>query len=317
MLLLRIVLVTLLGCTLNPYSFAGETREIAITIDDLPFVGSGTSTPTHLKRTQERFMAIVNALVDHQVPATGFVIGEAVAKNEWDLLQTFRNQGFALGNHTYTHQSLGALSAEKYINDIERADVKLAPVLTEPKYFRYPYLAEGKGAKRQKVLNYLAAHQYIVAPVTIDSKDYRFNSRFSHLSYQKRTQVLPELKKRYLAYIWQQTQAAERRSTHSKQILLLHANLLNSLCLNDILQMYEEKGYKFISLAEALKDVSPSAAAYHKKKNRFTRKFKKEILNPVMSYEIDNIPGSEWQMLHQINPTLTLNSNTSLIWKKM
>ncbi len=307
MLLLRMVLVTLLGCMLISNSFAGETREIAITIDDLPFVGSGTSTPAHLKRTQERFMAIVNALVDHQVPATGFVIGEAVAKNEWDLLQTFRNQGFALGNHTYTHQSLGAISAEKYINDIERADVRLAPVLTEPKYFRYPYLAEGKGAKRQKVLNYLAAHQYIVAPVTIDSKDYKFNARFSHLPYKQRVQLLPQLKKRYLNYIWGQTQAAERRSANTKQILLLHANLLNSLCLHDILQMYEEKGYKFISLGEALKVSSPGPTVFHKK--RRVKKIAKKNSDVVFTYNIENILGSEWQILSQIHNFPDLMAN--------
>lgn len=143
--------VTLLFCILNSPCFA-EEKEIAITIDDLPFVGSGTSTPASLKRTQDRFMAIVKALVDNQVPATGFAIGGAVAKNEWDLLETFRNQGFALGNHTYTHKSLNNMSADKYISDIDRADTVLAPVMTEPKYFRYPYLAEGKGQKNKKYL---------------------------------------------------------------------------------------------------------------------------------------------------------------------
>ena len=83
-------------CLFNTNVFA--ENEIAITIDDLPFVGSGTSTPASFKRTQDRFMAIVNALVDNQVPATGFAIGGAIAKNEWEFLETFRNQGFTLGN---------------------------------------------------------------------------------------------------------------------------------------------------------------------------------------------------------------------------
>lgn len=251
MLLQRIITVSFLFCALNVSAFATQEREIAITIDDLPFVGSGSSTPSSLKRTQDRFMAIVKALVDNQVPATGFAIGGAVAKNEWDLLETFRNQGFALGNHTYTHRSLGAISANKYIEDIERADTRLAPVLTEPKYFRYPYLAEGTGAKKQKVMDYLAAHQYIIAPVTIDSKDYEFNAQFYRLPYSKRAQNLKQFKKRYLAYIWKQTLAAEKNRP-GKQILLIHANLLNSLCLEDIIELYKKNGYKFISLAEAL-----------------------------------------------------------------
>ncbi|KTD40752.1 polysaccharide deacetylase family protein [Legionella parisiensis] len=254
-MLLRWAGVTFLSCILTSPCFA-EEKEIAITIDDLPFVGSGSSTPASLKRTQNRFMAIVNALVNNQVPATGFVIGEAVAKNEWDLLETFRNQGFALGNHTYTHKSLNNMSADKYIADIDRADTVLAPVLTEPKYFRYPYLAEGTGQKKQKVHDYLAAHQYTIAPVTIDSKDYEFNARFYRIPYRKRAQNLPSFKKRYLAYIWQQTLRAEKnaKGKNVKQILLIHANLLNSLCLEDIIEMYRKNGYKFISLADALKD---------------------------------------------------------------
>lgn len=256
-MLIRWLGVASLFCLLNTPCFA-EEHEIAITIDDLPFVGSGTSTPGNLKRTQERFMAIVNTLVENQVPATGFAIGGAIAKNEWDLLETFRNQGFTLGNHTYTHHSLNGMSAEKYIADIERADIKLTPVMTQPKYFRYPYLAEGAGEKRQKVHEWLAEHQYTIAPVTIDSKDYEFNAQFYRIPYSKRPANLAQFKKRYLDFIWKQTLRAEQKAKKAggqpvKHILLIHANLLNSLCLPDIIELYKSHGYKFISLEDALK----------------------------------------------------------------
>lgn len=264
-------------CFFNSNLFA--ENQIAITIDDLPFVGSGTSTPANFKRTQDRFMAIVNALVDNQVPATGFVIGGAVAKNEWEFLEAFRSHGFNLGNHTYTHESLNSESADKYIADIARADTRLTQVMTEPKYFRYPYLAEGKGEKKQKVLNYLAEHHYTVAPVTVDSKDYEFNAQFYRIPYRQRAQRLEQFKKRYLAFIWQQTLKAEKRAKKidgqpTKQILLIHANLLNSLCLDDIIKLYKSNGYKFITLDEALKgnaaqainDSAPSASVAPEKK---------------------------------------------------
>ncbi len=268
-------------CLFNTSVFA--ENEIAITIDDLPFVGSGTSTPANLKRTQERFMALVNTLVENQVPATGFAIGGAIAKNEWEFLEIFRNQGFTLGNHTYTHRSLNGESADKYIADIERADTILTPVMTEPKYFRYPYLAEGKGEKKQKVLEYLTENHYTVAPVTIDSKDYEFNAQFYRIPYRQRAQRLEQFKKRYLAFIWQQTLRAEKKAKRVdgqpvKQILLIHANLLNSLCLGDIIELYRKNGYKFISLGDALKgntapvinDVSPQAVSGSEKKKTET-----------------------------------------------
>jgi peptidoglycan/xylan/chitin deacetylase (PgdA/CDA1 family) len=251
------------------YCYA-EEKEIALTIDDLPFVGSGTNTPGNLKRTQDRFMALVNALVDNQVPATGFVIGGAIAKNAWPLLQTFREKGFNLGNHTYTHRSLNGLSSEKYIADIERADKVLTPIMTEPKYFRFPYLAEGQGEKKQQVREYLTAHQYIIAPVTIDSKDYEFNAQFYRIPYRSRPKAIASFKKRYLAYIWQQTLRAEKKADGKpvKQILLIHANLLNSLCLGDIIELYKKNGYRFISLDEALRgNIAPTINASNNLKN--------------------------------------------------
>jgi peptidoglycan/xylan/chitin deacetylase (PgdA/CDA1 family) len=241
-----------------------QGNQIAITIDDLPFVGSGTSTQSNLKRTQDRFMAIVNTLTENQVPATGFIIAGAISKSEWPLLETFRNSGLTLGNHTYSHKSLNGVSAEKYIKDVDKADSILSSVMTEPKYFRYPYLAESSGDKKQQVLNYLHEHNYTVAPVTVDSKDYEFNAQFYRIPYRQRPVRLAQFKKRYLAFIWQQTLKAERKAQKAnkaepyKQVLLIHANLLNSLCLNDIIKMYKEHGYTFISLEDALKgDTAP------------------------------------------------------------
>lgn len=256
-MLLRRLSATVLLVLIHNASFAQE-YEIAITIDDLPFVGSGTNTPGNYKRTQERFMAIVKTLVDNQVPATGFAIGGAIAKNEWDFLTTFRDQGLTIGNHTYTHKSLNGMTAEKYIEDIEKADTVLAPVLTQPKYFRYPYLAEGKGEKKDKVHEYLAAHNYTIAPVTVDSKDYEFNARFYRIPYGQRAKGIQHFKKGYLAFIWQQTLKANKKAKvvegqPIKHILLIHANLLNSLVLGDIIELYRKNGYKFITLEDALK----------------------------------------------------------------
>lgn len=256
MLVNRLGAMILFGL-LNTALFA-QDHEIAITIDDLPFVGSGTSRPKDFQRTQERFSALVKILIDNQVPATGFVIGGAIAKNQWDFLTTFRDQGLSLGNHTYTHKSLNGMTAEKYIADIEKADTVLTPVMTQPKYFRYPYLAEGKGEKKQKVQEYLAAHGYTIAPVTVDSKDYEFNARFYRIPYSQRLKSIDKFKQNYLAYIWQQTLRADKRAKlvegqPIKHILLIHANLLNSLVLGDIIELYRKNGYKFITLEEALK----------------------------------------------------------------
>ena len=242
------------------YYCIGDTREIAITIDDLPLVASRMNTPGNQQRSTERFNRIIEVLVENKVPATGFVIAGAIERGQWAFLEQFRDAGLTIGNHTYSHYNLNQMSAEKYIADLDRADRVLAPLITSPKYFRYPYLAEGNKNTRPKVLAYLAEHNYVIAPVTIDSKDFQFNEELYKVPFRARENYVNKVKPRYLAYIWKQTEKAEKRADGepTKQILLIHANLLNSYVLEDVIKLYKDHGYTFITLTEALKNPAPA-----------------------------------------------------------
>lgn len=133
------IALMLLFCLQNT-SFA-QKKYISITIDDLPFVGEYRNF--HLNM-------MINSMTEQQVPATGFIIASEVRKNNWEILHKFRDAGFALGNHTLSHANLNKLDAKDYIHEIKAADTILLPVLTEPKYFRYPYLAMSSGQKKKK-----------------------------------------------------------------------------------------------------------------------------------------------------------------------
>lgn len=232
-----------------------QTKEIALTLDDLPFVGEAKNF--HLNM-------IIDTLKASEVPATGFVIASEVQKNNWEVLHRFREAGFGLGNHTLSHANLNQLNADSYIREIDTADHLLTSVLTQPKYFRYPYLASGTGNKKEQVTNYLLSKHYRVAPVTIDSKDFVFNQLLLSVPESERRHFLTILKPCYLDFIWQQTRQAEEhsRAAHKPdevQILLLHANLLSAYTLSDIIHLYQEHGYRFVSLGDAL----ASAAERH------------------------------------------------------
>lgn len=228
-------------------AFATE-RRIAITIDDLPFVGEGKNL--HLNK-------IIDVLEDYHIPATGFIIGETVAPSNWPVLTRFRNIG-TLGNHTFTHPNLNKVDAQTYLEDIAKAEEKLAPLLSKPKYFRFPYLAMGDPEKKDIVLNYLASNHYHIAPITIDSKDFIFNQELLSVPEEERRDFFRELEPVYLDYIFLKTIDAEtlNQQQHAQQraqILLLHANLLNAYALSDVLQFFRKRGYRFVSLKEALK----------------------------------------------------------------
>ena len=287
--------LALIGFSLSTACFAtepaGQTqdREIAITIDDLPFVGSANGDATKLQREHDRFLKIMQALIDNKVPATGFVIAGSIEKGQWELLEAFHQAGFILGNHTFSHANLNTTKADKYIDNVDQADKMLTPLMSETKYFRYPYLAESSGEKKRLVTDYLSAHQYVIAPVTIDSKDFIFNEQLYRIPYRMREKSLEQLKRRYLAYIWNQTLKAENRAQKegkpAKQILLIHANLLNSYLLGDIIELYKQKGYRFISLSDALKAPAPAITApSDAPKEQFEMIFHDSVLNSLFRH---------------------------------
>lgn len=259
----RYFLIVMMSCLPFFSALAEDTRQIAITIDDLPFVGTTHNKPGNLRREHDRFMRILQSLIDHQVPATGFVVAGTIEKDQWQLLENFHNAGFVIGNHTYSHANLNRTNADKYIHDIEKADEILTPLMSKPKYFRYPYLAEGKGETKQAVYEFLINHGYQIAPVTVDSKDFRFNAQLLAIHWRNRDKHLNRIKQRYLDYIWRQTLKAEKKAHGKpvKQILLIHANLLNSHALGDIIQMYKDHGYEFITLSDALTPVQEDTSS--------------------------------------------------------
>jgi peptidoglycan-N-acetylglucosamine deacetylase len=245
----HIALKGLIFIVISQLSFAQE-RLVALTIDDLPFVGPVNNQ----KGDVNRFTKLVSQLDERQVPATGFIIAGSIAKGQEELLDYFKQKGYSLGNHTYNHINLNRVGARRYIADLEKSEERLQGILTFPKYFRYPYLAEGRGKDKADVLEYLQNHNYVVAPVTIDTKDYKFNGRLLAVNWKIRERRLEGIKKDYLAYINKQINEAEKiHGPERPEILLVHANLLNSHAMGDVIDLFKNRGYRFISLDEALR----------------------------------------------------------------
>jgi len=242
-ILIAILLLIPIATYLDPthQSCTPAQREIAITIDDLPI-------------DNQYFEKISQTLIAHKAPAIGFVIAQRVNSKNLKDLEQFRQNGFLIGSHSYSHLKLRKVSAQEYIHDLTMADKILTPIMTTPKYFRYPYLSQGRWNKKYQVRDYLEKNHYVIAPVTIDAKDSNFNLELMTQQQTNNPEYMSNLKHHYLAYVWKQTIKAEQnyRCNIKKQILLIHANRLNSYFLNDLLTMYEKKGYRFINFNDAL-----------------------------------------------------------------
>jgi len=234
-------------------------KEVALTIDDLPFVGNAKGNPKKLKREERRYYMIIDTLRSYNVPAMGFVVAGAIEPGQMALLEQFKQDGNIIANHSYSHRALGS-NATRFIKDLDKADKILAPLMSDPKYFRYPYLATGRGCKAYlAVRKYLKEHNYVIVPVTIDGKDFSLNYQLYAVPYSARKSRLPYFRQRYLNRVRNNIHKAERQTEKKagrpvKQIFLIHMNLLNAYFLGDIIQLFRDEGYKFITVPEALED---------------------------------------------------------------
>ena len=250
-----------LGVLLLSCAAAGANREVAITIDDLPRGGDGGGrTFADIRAMTERLLAPFR---EQTIPLTGFVHPgrtELAAPDLRRILELWLEAGADLGNHTWSHADLNRVPVAEYEQDILKAEATLRPMVEargkKLEFFRYPMLHAGPTAETKRAIEeFLAAHHYKNAPVTFDNSDYMFAAAY----------VRPELRARvtreYVPYLESLVSFFERRSVEVvgrefPQIMLLHANELNSRTMPDILGMFRRRGYRFVALDEALNDAA-------------------------------------------------------------
>lgn len=228
------------------------TVPLAVTIDDLPFVGptrGGESVEDALGR-------IARVLAQRDVPTTGFVVcdrleGEAAAFAKWT------SAGLGVANHSTAHKDIDAMSPEDWIADVRGCRDRLATVTgTTPKYFRYPMLHTGRTRERRDAgFAALDSLGHVRAPVSIDTGEWVLARAYAKASDER----AKEIGDAYVAHLRLAARhyrrvAVERTGREVAQVLLLHANALAADHLGRVLTTLEEEGFRFVSLDEALKD---------------------------------------------------------------
>ncbi len=246
---------------------SGEIR-LAITIDDMPGSAALPDGYTHVRLMTE----LVSALRGHGVAnATGFVIGERVvgSPDSRAVLEIWLQAGYELGNHTYWHRPLDQVSVPQFLDDLAQMDPIMKEVATwsgrAPRYFRYPYLEEGRTSEDRKLLTRtLAEYGYTSVRVALDFSDWAWADPYARCMRRGDSHALALLSRSYLenagAYLAWSVAAAHRLGRPSlPQVLLLHANVATAQNLDALLSKYERAGVRYVSLAEALSDPAYTA----------------------------------------------------------
>lgn len=248
----RILLLLIFSLFVNNAAFS---LEVAITIDDLPAVrNENAATQTAINKK------ILYALAKYEIKATGFVneiklyFDPANTAKRIDILRLWVANGHELGNHTYSHKFFSKTSLEDFEKEVIRGEKVSKKLMAEAgktmHYFRYPYLDLGKNIEtRQQFEQFLTQLGYTVAPVTIDTSDWKFNKTLLERPYDRE-----EIIAQYLAYTRKVFHNHKTNGKNIKQhIWLLHANLINSYVMEDLLKIVAENGYTFVPLEKVVK----------------------------------------------------------------
>jgi peptidoglycan-N-acetylglucosamine deacetylase len=236
--------------------------QVSITMDDFFWQNA-----IH-QSAAERNKAILGTLKAHSHRAALFVIGRNVESDEGkQLLAEWNQAGHLIGNHTYSHQNLHgpSMTVQAYTDDILRAEALLKDSSGFKKYFRFPMLKEGDTAeKRDGVRSFLDKHRYRVGHVTIDTADWAISPRLTERLKSQPSADLKPYRDFYLEHIWDRAQYYDTLARRVlgrpvKHTLLVHYNLLNGLFLDDLMKMFESKGWKFVDADQAFTDPVFSA----------------------------------------------------------
>jgi len=245
----------------------GPKKQVAITIDDLP-LGGGDGGPCDFQSVRRMTERLLAPFIAQRVPVTGFV-NEGRCRNMTPrelrmVLDMWLDAGADLGNHTFSHADLSRTPVAQFEEEIIRGETVTRAALAgrgrRLRYFRHPYLHAGLDMEtRRAIEDFLAAHGYRVAPVTLDNSDYMFAAVYGSALGGGDRAMVERATEAYVPYLesvvaFFESRAREVAGHAFPQILLLHANRLNAESMSAVLQMLRSRGYEFVTLDQALED---------------------------------------------------------------
>ena len=262
------VFIVLLGAAATSEA---QTRSVAITIDDLPFVTSNASRPMGPPDAIVAAQAnhkLLDVLAKHHVPVTGFVIEKSVntlgREAGTAMLREWTTRGFDLGNHSYAHPSFNDLTVAQMEDQVVRGEATFAPLMREAgrkvEFFRFPFNQTGDTKEKHDAMAaFLAERGYRLASCTIEVEDWMYTQKYFLTMAGHDDAATARLRADYLRFMGAQVDyfAGLNRQIFGyepPEVMLLHENQLNADLMEEILQLFEQRGYRFVSLSDAESD---------------------------------------------------------------
>ncbi|WP_130736777.1 polysaccharide deacetylase family protein [Flavobacterium sp. J27] len=267
----RLFIITL--SVFGQLTFA-QQKSIAITIDDVP---------NTIKYQKDNFNPLLLQKLDSlEVLFTIFINEDKIYKtkfldkNNKVLEQWIKDERAIIGNHTYSHPRYSEVGFANFIKDIEQGEKLTKQYASkynkEVKYFRFPFNDMGKDSiQHMQIREYLKSKNYTIAPFTIESSDWMFNTVYQHYldtGESEKAKVIGEqyVEKTLELVAFYETMANTIYNRPIKQIYLCHDNAINTDYLVEIISRLKKEDYNIISFEESLTDsIYNQEDTYYKK----------------------------------------------------
>ena len=240
-----------------------------------PVVISVQKTPTAVKGNSPEANSttariLIEKLKAHNIPAIGFVLGGVISDGEnlyperADIVRMWRDAGLEVGIGNFRHLWFYDTPYEDFVAGVEKNEAITRKILAEKnlplRYFSYPYLNTGKTAEdRTRFEAWLASRGMVPVKYTFDNQEWMYSYAYNQARAQNDAGAMNEVRAAFLKYMEEMFDHYEAYSQDMfgrdiAQTMVLTPSPLIADAADDLFGMIEKRGYKFVSMEEALAD---------------------------------------------------------------
>ncbi|MBR4201544.1 MAG: polysaccharide deacetylase family protein [Oscillospiraceae bacterium] len=102
---------------------------------------------------------VLDILAEYRIPATFFLVGQNITPDTEPLLRKAVSLGCELGNHSFSHPDMTALSPYEMSVEIDETSKRIERITGKPtRFFRPPYIAVNEDMIRQIPLTFIGGY---------------------------------------------------------------------------------------------------------------------------------------------------------------
>ncbi len=248
------ILQVFLGLMLSALS---QAKEIALTFDDAPVASSA-----HFS-SEDRTETLIRKLKNSKVPQVMVFANPCKGADPTSTLtqlKKYRDAGHLIGNHTCTHPRFDKVGFPAFSEDAKKADELLQPLFLGQKFFRFPFLNEGKKIKaRDQMRTWLQQNNYRNGFVSVDNDDTVLTDKLNEakkagkkIDYMAAEAIF--VKHILSAANFYDEEAKKLIGRSPKHVLLLHEIDGTVLFIEPLIRELRANGWTLIPADEAFKD---------------------------------------------------------------